>query len=686
MMELRHGRTTLVIDSRTGSLLRIADARTGRVHFDASRDGRRDGRLFQLVTPGDFWWSCPAESHAQTELRCEPKGQGVVLNYPDLKAADGVQTGVAVRVEIQPAQVPDEFLLTMRIENRGARTVLDTTFPLLGGWHDQGGRDRDRIALGANRFMRPRHFPTGAGNLYARNAQRGAWHYPFDLACPWVDISGPDGGLSYCNYMNEGRNGRFWIENLAGYGDDFRLMMGWTHLLALGPGQTWTSPVMGLAVHGGDWRQTAARYRAWFDTLQPPDYSRPAIRSRIGFQNVFLRGFDGTPIRPLAGIPAAAAAGRRAGVDVLAVWDTLTLGNYARHDPHDLTDYSSEERALLQRGLRQAEAEGTRTCALINFRHPNVALHLGDPDLPNRVQRRYAGGTFRTENWTLNHTFGNVWGQHTGPESFVFSPFSGAHRERVRRLTRDYLELGYSSMFYDQPFEHHPDYGYAGRGHAPDATHHEALQLIGEVRKMLLARDPLAVVIGEESDVHGTPHIDQWMSWSIAAPSAGLIERVAMMREAMPHTMLSWTMDHEPERAAIAFAMGMQFCLMVHGAEGTLADEPAFAAHVRALAALRRATAARTVMARFRGQAGLTVEGDGGFSAWAYDSAAGPAVIVAGCGVAAKGRVTVAPEVFMVPGSPAEGKIFGLDGSCVTHAGVTREFALGPNGVAVWEM
>lgn len=683
-MEIRHGRTKVVIDPRTGSILRIEDTVSGLVHIDANRDGRTDGRLFQLVLPSEAWWSCPAESHQQAIVRCGRRGNGLGIEYPDLKAADGAQTGVAVRVEIRPGAA-DELLLTMHVENRGPRTVIDTTFPLLGGWHDLGGGDKDRIARGANAFIHPRMYPNAAGNTYARNAQRGGRHYPMDMACPWVDVSGPTGGLSYINYMTEGRNGKFWTENLAGHGTDFRLMFGWAHLLALRPGQSWTSPTMGLAVHAGDWRQTADRYRVWFDNLHAPDYSRPAVRSRIGFQNVFFRGFDGTPIRPLEALPQAAAAGRRYGVDLLAVWDTLSLGNYARHDPHDLMDYSAEDRALLQRGLRRAEAEGTRTSALINFRHPNVALHLPDPDLPNRVQRRFVG-TFRTENWTMNHTFEEPWVQHIGPESYIFSPFSKAHRERVLRLTRDYLDLGYSSMFYDQPFEQHPDYGFVDKGFPPDATQHEALQIIGEVRKLLLARDPLAVIIGEESDIHATPHVDQWMSWSIAVPTAPLIERVAMLRYSMPHTMLSWVVDHEPERAAIAFAMGMQFCLMVHGAEGILDDEPELARRVKAMASLRRDTAARTVMARFRGQTGLTVDGESAFSAWVYESDAGPAVIVAASGATAKGKVTVDAATFRAAGRAAEGRIVHLDGSQAGHAGVTREFDLGANDVAVWEL
>jgi hypothetical protein len=680
-MELRNGRTKIVVEPRTGSIIRIEDCVTGQVHIDACREGRRDERLFRIVIPADSWWSCYADSQEQTQVECSRHANSVTVEYPDLRAADGRQTGVAVRVSIRAGDMPDEFLLSMYVVNRGSRNVLDVTFPLLGGWHEQRGKSR--IALGANGTIAPRELAVSAGNNYARNGRRSGWHYPVALACPWVDVSGPKGGLAYLNYMGEGRNGKFWIENLAGYGDDFRLMFGWAHLIALRPGESWTSPEMGLAVHGGDWRATADRYREWFDAHHPPDYSRPVIRSRIGFQNAFFRGFDGTPIRPLEEIPEVAAAGRRYGVDMLCVWDALTLGNYARHDPRDLTDYSREERAVLRRGLRQAEAEGTRTCALINFRHPNVALHLAEPDVLSNVQRRFIG-TPRTENWVVNHTFGDLWATHVGPESYVFSPFSRAHRERVVRLTREYVDLGYTSMFYDQPFEYHPDYGFTDRGYPADATHHEALQLVAEVRRLLLARDPQAVVIGEESDIHATPYIDQWMSWSIAAPSPELIDRVAMMRYAMPHTILSWVVDHEPERAAIAFAMGMQLCLMVHGAEATLADEPDFADRVRELAELREMTAAWTVMAQFRGQCGLSVEGDSAFTAWAYAAPSAVGVIAAACGAPANGKVTVALESFGVEKRPHEGKVFCLDGSQRAQSGTVREFDLSENEVQVW--
>ena len=156
------------------------------------------------------------------------------------------------------------------------------------------------------------------GNTYARNHQREWWGYPVRLFAPWLDVSGPGGGMALINYMVEPQNGALCFENLAGYGAGLNLALGWAHLVRLAPGERWTSPPMGISVHGGDWHRTADRYREWFDAVHPPDLSRPHLRTGIGFQNVLFRGFDGTPIRPL--VDPRSQIDRRSGVDHLCVW------------------------------------------------------------------------------------------------------------------------------------------------------------------------------------------------------------------------------------------------------------------------------------------------------------------------------------------------------------------------------
>lgn len=680
-MDVRNGRMTVSLDERTGAVVRVADAVSGLVHLDARQGGVSDGRLFRVVAPSESWSSRFADSHEQAgNVRSD--GAGARVRCADLHAHTGEPLGLSAEVSIAPSPLPDEVRFTLRLENHGRATVNEVRFPWLGGWTGLGGPGQDRLALGARTFVNPHMFPTSAGNNYALNHQRASFEYPVRLFAPWVDVSGPGGGLALLNYMPESQNGAFCLDNLAGYGPGLRLAFGWAHFVVLRPGESWESPPVGLAVHAGDWHDTADRYREWFAATQPPALFRPELRRTIGFQNVFFRGFDGTPIRPLEDIAAVAATGRRYGVDHLCVWDAPTLGNYINSGPGDLTDYPPADREALTAGLRQAESEGTRTSALINLRHPHVGLHLHDPALPAQVQRRW-DGTARTENWSGSHCHAGLWTKHLGPESYVYSPFSPDHQERVLRLTREYLDLGYTSMFYDQPFEVHPDYGFLDAGHRPEHTHRDAVALIGRVREVLLANDPSAVVIGEELDIFSTSVVDMWMSWFISNPSART--EMELIRYSIPRTMHCWVVDNDPTRATLAFAMGMYLCLMVHGGEGTLADEPALAEHVAALARLRQATADRAALADFRDRRGLMVDTADGLLAYSYESAAGPAVIAAAPGAAAGGTITVDRAAFRSPGGPA-GVVHRLDGSATSVSGDVLECRLDADEVLVWTL
>jgi len=679
-MELRAGRLRLTLDTERAAILRLEDTASGLVHLRSDLPIGGPVGLFRVIAPSDTWWSRYADADGQPPPAVEERSGAVVLRWPDLVAADGAALGLAAELILTPSERPDELLVRLALRNTGPSVVNEVRCPWLSGWGGLGGPGADRCILGAHTAMDPHGLPTPAGNNYARNHQRVFYEYPVRMYAPWADLSGPGGGLALLNYMDAPENGGVSFENLAGYGSGLNLALGWAHLIALGPGESWTSPPMGLAVHCGDWHETADRYRAWFDEQHPPDHSRPHLRASIGFQNVFFRGFDGTPIRPLEDLPRVAAVGRRHGVDHLCVWDALTLGNYAKACDRDLTEYPEDERALLREMLTQAEREGTHTSALINFRHPVAARAVRDPAVAGQVQRRF-DGTLRTENWSGSHNHCSLFVKHLGPESWVYSPFAAEHQERVLRLTGEYLDLGYTSIFYDQPFEIHPDYGFRAQGHRPEHTHREALALIARVRELVLARHPDAIVIGEECDSFA-PMVDLWMSWGFSQPSA--VPTLALARFAIPHAMLSWVIDHEPERAALAFAMGMQLCLMTHGGEGTLEDAPELAALVARLAELRKTTAARTTLARFRDRRGLTIDADDSLVAFAYDSPHGPAVIAAAPGAPARGRIAVERDAFSAPGTG--GELLRLDGSRAEVSGDEQEFALGADEVIVWAL
>lgn len=680
-MNLQSGRLRVDFDPRSGAITRVTDTVSGRVHLDAMSGDRDDARLFRLVSPRPMWFSRYLDSHEQP-AQITAAADRLIIRHPALAGhGEGEPSGIATEVTVAVSPEPDELLFTIKVQNHSAEVVNEVLFPWLSAWSGQPGTHQ--FTLGANSQMDPgamlRFDQRAAGNTYARNIQRMGLEYPVRLYLPWLDLSGPGGGLSSIAYMPQATNCMLCFENLLSYRPGTKLAFGWAFLVALQPGETWQSPPVGLALHEGDWHETADRYRRW---LEPRQQFAPGKRTQgdmIGFQNIFFRGFDGKPVRPLQELPRVAAVARKYGVNHLAVWDYLTLGNYSKHDPLDLLDYEGEDRRALAEGLHQARAEGSNVSALINFRHPCVPLVLDDPVLQGQIQRRY-DGTARTENWSASHHHGSLFSKHLGPESYVYSPFSAAHRERVLRLTEEYMDLGYTSMFYDQPFEIHPDYGFMDSGGRPELTHHAALELVGEVARKLRGRDPKALVIGEELCPYASQYIDLWMTWSYCcAASTG---RATMAHYSLPQTMLSFVVDTEPEQASRAFALGLYLCLCVHGNDAALDEEPALAEHVAKLAALRKLTAARTAAGRFMDTRGITVEASGEVLATTYDSPSGPAIVVAAPGAPARVSLSLDPEGFSA--ATEASSLVRLGGEREPADGRRLELALDQDEVAVW--
>jgi len=680
-MAFNAGQTKIMIDPNSCSIRALEDAGRGIRHVPAGNPSNHYCSLFRIVTPSSEWKSRYAEGAGQKAPEARSDNDKLTFKFDDLAAKDGRQTGIEAEVRICRSRAEDEIIFQLRITNRGSNDITEVVFPRIGGWTGLGGPGKDTILLGANEKFDPHSLPKNFGATYARWHQRiPEWlgiEFPMRLNVPWIDISGPKGGLSYINYMTTAKNGYITVENEAGYEPGFWLAFGWAHMVCIKPGESWTSPKIGIAVHSGDWHETADRYRLWMKENLPPIRNNKSLRKSIGFQNVFFRGFDGEPIRDLAEIPAVAASARKYGVNHISVWDYTSLGNYVMRPECELLDYNESDLVKITGGIKRAVAEGSQVSLLINFRHLNPAAKWYD-DHKLEIKRCY-DHTPQTENWSAAGYYGRLWVNNMGPECNVYSPFSPVYRKRVLDLIKTCKQLGYASIFYDQPWEVKPDYSFMDKGCKPDDTHAALVELLGEVRKMLPEN---GIMIGEECDVFDSQYIDMWMSWSWSAIRAA--ERLARLRYSLPDTVLAWVVDSEPERASLAFALGMHLCICVHGNEGILDDEPALAGHVAKLAKLRQLTAERTTMARFNHQRGITVKGDDNFYAYSYDSAQGPAVIVAAIGKKAGGRVAVDRKAFSAAGNPGKGTIYGLNGEQTSTVKDAFQFDLKANEAAVW--
>jgi len=679
VIELRNGRTRVTLDKH-GSIQGIIDIKTGHAYFDAIDDDRR---LFHLVVSAETWSSRPASSHESAPPVPVKDDNGCVLQYPNLKVC-GKETGINAEVRFSFPAGTDEIQFSLKLRNEGKETITGAIFPWLNGWKSPGDSSLDRIMLGPVQDVAPASLPKwtmawGNGTF----AQQETVKYPDSVMVPWIDISGEKGGVSCINYQRKPRMCFAAVKNMAGHDPGHRPGVLWGFYAYVPPGHEWESPVLGISVHDGDWHRTADRYREWMNTWFTPAVSSRGFRESIGAQHVFFTYFDGTPFRSYDTLPEVAAVGRKYGVRELCVWDRLSLGTYgsANSPSEDLLQYSSEDRKILSGAVRKAVKEGTDVSALVNFRLVNPSLEVfKNENLISEVQTALDGTTrVFFASGALIPGLSTV--PHLGPYDNVLSPFSEKYRQRVLRQIQDYLDLGYTSLFYDQPFEFYPDYSRKDNGGSPEMTYAKTLELIREVRDKLRENNPDAVILGEQCDVFGSEVIDQWMSWVWSARD---IESAVRLHYSLPQTVINCVVDREPGLASHAFAAGFHLFIMIKGGTGTLSDAPEFAEHVKKLADLRKHCAARTVHARFNDVFGFTLESGDGIVAYSYDSPSGPAVIVAAPEKAGTARVTLDRAAFSHPGNPESGQVIHLDGGVTQVNGDTLSFSLDKYEVRVW--
>ncbi len=642
--------------------------------LNATGDQRDDGCLFRIMVPHPERFSRCCDSRQQPPPTVVHASGATVLHWEDLRISGEGASGVSAEVHIAPGD-DDEIRFELCVSNNGPDDVLDVWFPILGGWTGLGGKGRDTMILGAYSEFDPHGFPYFGGTTYARQHQRRSIGYPGTLYAPWIDLSGPGGGLSYLLYDQIPRNGFVACENMAGYhGGPLRLMYGWVSQTEIKPGACWHSAPVGISVHAGDWHATADRYRRWMERWCQAPPTSPRLRTSIGFQNVFFRGFDGEPFRELSTVPEVAAIGRRYGVDHLCVWDYVTMGNYSKHSDRDVLDWHPAECEVLMAGLRRAADEGSNVNALINFRLTDPTSTLYHEHAHQEVTHDCTGLP-RCEGYPATHAHpGDMFARHLGPYSHVCSPFAPGYRQRVLRQVAAYCALGFTSMFYDQPLEM-ADYTCWAEGALPERTQAAQASLLAEVRQLMHAHSPEAYLIGELCDAFTSQYVDLWMSWY------PMLAQALRSVYSLPRTLQSWVVDNDAGQASHAFALGMQLCLCTHGSEGTLADVPAFGAHVAQLAALRHRLAPWLSSASFRDHEGLAVTADSDATAYRFQGPLGPVIIAVAPNESGTLRVALTDTPKHGPGT---GMLYRLAGDMQAVQGMTLDVTLARAEVAVW--
>ena len=597
-----------------------------------------------------------------------------------MTAPDG-EIDLRVRAEVDLPEGSAEARFSLLIDNLGPDLVHEVWYPWVAGWTGLAGPGEDQGHCGCVPFDPHNTFPRTFTNNLGGSQRRKYYVYNYDMLLPFLDISGGGSGLSYICYQRRPALGGVVLEG-EDQEDSLSLSWSWVSQPFIGEGESWRSPPVGLSVHSSDWHATADRYRAFAEEWWNPPPAPSGLRTKIGFQTIQTRGFDGTPFHRFSEIPDLAADGLRYGVEDLCVWDPIA-GLYLRPDDGDYWEEFDTSRNTddLREALERVRDMGVNASMLLNLRlvRGNSSLYreIGE----ERSMRTIFGSPY-SEDWsTCSYNHAGFRTKYLSRDARVLCMKSPTHRRRCFEVVEESLDLGFTSLFLDQTFEGHPCFSEAHGHSSPDDTHEASIGWAGQAAAMVRKRSPEAYVIGEQTDIFGMAQVNvnwRW-TWSHLAPE--------VVRYTLPEAILCWVVDHQHKEMNRAFATGCLAALTTGQAEKSLAAYPEFASHVKRLGALRRKCAEYTILARFMDNLGLAAENG---LAYVYEGERGLGVVLAEVqGEGGEARLTLDPLAFgRVP--EGESVIHLLNGDSRRHVPdhegrtMSLEIDLEPFEVAIW--
>lgn len=364
------------------------------------------------------------------------------------------------------------------------------------------------------------------------------------------------------------------------------------------------------------------------------------LMESLGIGNLQFTEFSGEVIHEFAQLPQLADEFVKAGIQHICLWHRaggLYQMNGATKEIMDEPETVLQE---LEKALADVKESGINMSIILNLRLLKVIFdpyrEIGESeairskDGSPASREAYPGSPYHLNNLGPSYNLGDSVTLCQRPES----PFA----ERARTLVEKMLNLGFTSIFIDQPLNSQCCFAPQHAHSAPDLAHHDCVRWMGDVSRLVKARSEEGYVIGELPELFQTQKIDLWWywQWKYLSPE--------VYRYSHPDSLQLWVVDGDVGELNRAFAMGFYANLTPAGMERGMSGRPAVAAQAAALAKLREATAAWTVETRFVDREGLECESAPGIVAYAFAGHGRAAVIMAEtAGVAGEARLTFEP-------------------------------------------
>ena len=488
------------------------------------------------------------------------------FNRPELTSRLG--GAVTAEARIEPAPDGRSIILTATVHNQTEHPTSQILFPDLRGLRPHGDRElmELRMALGAvNPFAGPVR-PEGRSPFYAPVLWRefpAAAQYQMN-ALRWMDLGSLDGGFSLFErrWIEEPRPNILTHRNEAD-GDDLRIA--WQHQIALGPGETWTSPPYWLTPHGGGWAKGIEPFREYVESVNPVlPISRPArVRDGLGFQTLWImqRQEPNRAAFQFTDLIEIAEDAHAHGIDEIMLWGW----NKGRTLPVAINDKLGTVEDLIA-AIGRAREIGV-----------NLTMFTNVKNLDDSLAQRYGAVPSSSAAWTYHPEMIPAMKPFFSDEPSGMFDIETTHatwQEDVRQTFREWAERGVGSFGWDV-FQ---DYGRM-----------DLANLIAEIRKIIAPIDPQASFAGEPylgSFERSNQVLDYTWNW------VDYLEATAYMN-VLRWPRINCNIERSARVVKMAFAEGLYINAMPkqpNQPNGTrlISEESELAAALKAVAPLRR--------------------------------------------------------------------------------------------------
>jgi len=428
--------------------------------------------------------------------------------------------------------------------------------------------------------------------------------YPHTHTTAWIDYGNRDHGIAL-----EGRPHGFSIMDFYVHkrvdkkADPVRraLIMAVTHPHRIRAGETWQSPQMRVLLHHGDWHVVADEHRQWLEQwIRKP--ARPTkFAESPGWHFFFMKQQDGMELYTYADLPRMAKAALDVGMPYLLLFGWHAPG----HDNHYMYNYLPNEDwgglPALREAVENVRAMGANLLPFYNGTLANIETpehkEFGHRwEAKSRVGHPYYAG-----NWT-HHSKETVSRNRDRihHEICPCEEMREVFRRDVHRLTHEY---GFGGIHLDQGADKmYPCYNATHRHASPDLACIEGFShLLPEALELVRQAGPDEVMLVECANDFAGQWADGNWSWSV-------LEFPEPLLYSLPWVRFSSELDAlEYAQANKCFLYKLNMDLRINGGYDLVTDYPEFAAHIRALADLRRRVLDYYIYADFRDQEGLTI-------------------------------------------------------------------------------